>query len=41
MENRMDKQQTRTERLARIAANIACVIIAFLLLFPLVSRFVL
>ena len=35
----MDKQQTRAERVATIAANIACVIIALLLLFPLVSRF--
>ncbi len=36
----MDKQLARAERLATIAANIACVIIALLLIFPLVAHFV-
>lgn len=40
MENRMDKQQTKAERVATIAANIACVIIALRLIFPLVAYFV-
>lgn len=36
----MSSVETKVERIANVAANVACVIISFLLIFPLIARFV-